>query len=27
MDELEGRMENDFKELEKSDVIVINGGG
>jgi hypothetical protein len=26
-DELVGTMENDFKGLEKSDVIVINGGG
>jgi len=26
MDELVGTMENDFKDLEKSDVIVINGG-
>jgi hypothetical protein len=25
-DELVGRMKNDFKGLEKSDVIVINGG-
>ena len=26
-DELVGTMENDFKGLEKSDVIVINWGG
>jgi hypothetical protein len=26
-DELVGTMENDFKGLKKSDVIIINGGG